>query len=695
MTVASDVQDVTYVPDGATVVFSIPFYFLRNGDVRADRVSVGGVVTPLIFGTDFSLTGAGNPNGGVLTTFDVLTAGGALHIYRDVPATQETQYQQNDPFPAKTTERALDKLTMLVQRAFGLISTGIRYPFVEFGMNAVLPLAAVRARKALVFKSTGEVGVSQQDWKEPQTILDEAKATAEAIAAGIAPGSGTGTFIQDGAGAVVRTFQSKMREQVSIQDFGARSVPGYDNSVALQLAALHGGRIYVPAGTYEYSTAPSSADVPVFLHGDGPAKSQLIQTTTGANGWNHGQVERPAYGATFQAENISFRCRGKGGIALNVKLNPVSGQFVMEDVQISGEVTDAGDGWHDPVSALGCSLTDWTNVIMIGPIGENLSNVGNGATFGTYERDDITNPGSYVYNIRGGASNYYRAGFVFNSPTYSGVEGVTMTEVNCNGCINFVVQNNDIYPTNHYRPPQYMFDECQFEGFGSMFRFSGASYVWITDSLCYIDAPNSRVPSDFSPQDTVYFHNSYGIKIEGNQFIAYPGSVIQYFVHFAAGDEGCSYARLRDNAFLCNGTCDGAVRAGTGSVSIREYSSDKYIWPAGNPPVFVDDTFPGQSGNFSKTSIAQKFATCDDFGNISYSFTMTDTTDASGVITVTLPAGMYRQVTNVIATNGDSNASSASCEVIWSTVTSSQFQVKFNGLSAPTAVRCNLTVSGF
>lgn len=261
MTVASDVQDVTYATDGVTVVFPIPYYFLRNADVRADRIDAFGVAAPLTFGTDFTLTGAGNPAGGALTTINVITAGYTLHIYRDVPATQETQFQQNDPFPSKTTERALDKLTMLNQRAFGLISTGIRYPFSEFGTNAVLPAAAARGGKALVFKSTGEVGISLQNWKEPQTILDEAKATAEALVAGIAPGSGTGTFIQDGAGAVARTFQSKIRDGfITPKDFNA-SGGGVDDSHAFDLASLAAGlngQVSVPAGNWRVDTTPST-----------------------------------------------------------------------------------------------------------------------------------------------------------------------------------------------------------------------------------------------------------------------------------------------------------------------------------------------------------------------------------------------------------------------------------------------------
>lgn len=274
MTVASDVQDVTYTTDNITVDFPIPFYFLRDTDVRADRIDTAGAVTPLVLGTDFSLAGAGNPAGGELTTYDLFSAGQTLHIYRDVPATQETQYQQNDPFPAKTTEKALDKLTMLIQRAFGLIATGVRYPFAEFGMNAILPSAARRAKKALVFKATGEVGISSQDWKEPQTILDEAKATAEQIAASIAPGAGTGFFLQDGVGAVPRTFQEKQRETVSAADYFVIGDADFTNAIQRAidyLASKNGGTVLLPHGPVPISQTVRISANQIFLLGHGGA----------------------------------------------------------------------------------------------------------------------------------------------------------------------------------------------------------------------------------------------------------------------------------------------------------------------------------------------------------------------------------------------------------------------------------------
>ncbi|WP_334028922.1 phage tail fiber protein [Burkholderia orbicola] len=120
MTVNSPIQSVTHNGDGSTTAFPIPFYFLLNEDIQAALVK-DGVGTDLIFGTDFFLSGAGLPGGGTLSMFIAPAAGFQLVIERQVAITQQREYQQNDPFPAKTTEKALDKLTMICQQIFAVL----------------------------------------------------------------------------------------------------------------------------------------------------------------------------------------------------------------------------------------------------------------------------------------------------------------------------------------------------------------------------------------------------------------------------------------------------------------------------------------------------------------------------------------------------------------------------------------------
>lgn len=64
------------------------------------------------------------------------------------------------------------------------------------------------------------------------------------------------TFLQAGAGAVVRTAQSKMRDIVSAKDFGAVGDGVVDDTVAIQaaldyVATLNGATVYLPPGVYK------------------------------------------------------------------------------------------------------------------------------------------------------------------------------------------------------------------------------------------------------------------------------------------------------------------------------------------------------------------------------------------------------------------------------------------------------------
>lgn len=84
-------------------------------------------------------------------------------------------------------------------------------------------------------------------------------------------GSSLVGFIQAGTGAVATTVQARLRQTISVKDFGAVGDGTTDDTLAIQnaLVAAAGGRLYFPTGTYIYSTTltiPSSTH----LFGDGP-----------------------------------------------------------------------------------------------------------------------------------------------------------------------------------------------------------------------------------------------------------------------------------------------------------------------------------------------------------------------------------------------------------------------------------------
>jgi hypothetical protein len=92
------------------------------------------------------------------------------------------------------------------------------------------------------------------------------------------------TFVQAGTGAVQRTAQAKMRDIISVLDFGAVG-DGVANDTAALQAAINAAtatkrRLYVPAGTYLYTTLAVNDEFAI--SGDG--NSSALKTTQTSSG---------------------------------------------------------------------------------------------------------------------------------------------------------------------------------------------------------------------------------------------------------------------------------------------------------------------------------------------------------------------------------------------------------------------------
>jgi hypothetical protein len=89
------------------------------------------------------------------------------------------------------------------------------------------------------------------------------------------------TFLQAGTGAVTRTAQAKMRETVSVLDFGAVGDGVTDDTAAIQTALNSGAKsILVPAGTF-LLTAPLDIPSGVRVYGEG--RDSVLTMTGSAN----------------------------------------------------------------------------------------------------------------------------------------------------------------------------------------------------------------------------------------------------------------------------------------------------------------------------------------------------------------------------------------------------------------------------
>jgi hypothetical protein len=141
-------------------------------------------------------------------------------------------------------------------------------------------------------------------------------------------------FIQAGSGAVVRTAQSKMRDVVSVKDFGAVGDGVADDTVAIQAALDCGvGVVNMDNGSYRVSTLniPSG----VTLRGEGKAKTSIICTSNATPIAMQNVNDAGLEGVLI----FAFATQTAAIIAINATTQTVA-RCRVQNVQCSGSATD-------------------------------------------------------------------------------------------------------------------------------------------------------------------------------------------------------------------------------------------------------------------------------------------------------------------------------------------------------------------
>jgi len=142
------------------------------------------------------------------------------------------------------------------------------------------------------------------------------------------------SFLAAGAGATSRTLQNKLRDVISVKDFGATGDGSTDDTVALQaaLTAGTGKSVYVPAGTYNTSAALNIFANTTLYSDQGSGIINVLPTASAVT-MNHGIV---IYGNNVVIDGIRINGTNEGTTTAGIITAVAKGIYA--DAAISGSV---------------------------------------------------------------------------------------------------------------------------------------------------------------------------------------------------------------------------------------------------------------------------------------------------------------------------------------------------------------------
>lgn len=175
MTISTTASKSRYAGDGGTAAFPTGFRFIDNSHVRVVLREADGSETLWTEGSEYSLSGAGQPGGGTVTVsaspIDHTPAGGAtLVVMLAVPARQDTALPLGGAFPSTAVEQMADLAALRDQQLEEALSRAPKFKATTALANVEFPEPA--AGKPVGWNAAGDALVNfealgrwQGDWR--------------------------------------------------------------------------------------------------------------------------------------------------------------------------------------------------------------------------------------------------------------------------------------------------------------------------------------------------------------------------------------------------------------------------------------------------------------------------------------------------------------------------------------------------
>jgi hypothetical protein len=196
MTISTTTTRIAYDGNGATNSFAVPFPFFGGSELEViERGIASGAETTLTLGAHYTVAG-GDGTAGTVTAAVAPATGLQWVIRRKTARTQSTDYTPNDPFPAETHEKALDRLTMIGQELGETADRALKFPKTDSTtLSSTLPPSVERAGRFLVFDGKGNPAVADGSADGVAvssfmaTVLDDSSASVARATLGVSIGS--------------------------------------------------------------------------------------------------------------------------------------------------------------------------------------------------------------------------------------------------------------------------------------------------------------------------------------------------------------------------------------------------------------------------------------------------------------------------------------------------------------------------
>ena len=347
------------------------------------------------------------------------------------------------------------------------------------------------------------------------------------------------------------------------------------------------------------------------VQGQGRYASHIVQTTAGADGWQHD------YGTSSPVFNNSFNWRGAGmrttafaGVGFRINCNPTSGNANFNDFYIGGwgsfstaywqqgAIISASDSEMHSGNVIGC-LGNLYN----GAVGQSIATaagcvIGDGITFTSTGTD-------FVLSVKDLIINGHRWCITFNELTNPGYEGIIMENVNFGACYGGIQVLNSLGLT--YEPAEWYLYHLEAEPFGPFMSITGMTYGSIRDCLCFTRPPSPTMTGAIPPFDVFYLAYANDVNFSGLQWQPEGSSIsVSSFIHLGPHCNRIDINECTANCYLglTISTANAGIINDSTNSFIREVTPTYWVtWPTGVP--FVQNNSADVNSYFASVNSAR------------------------------------------------------------------------------------------